>query len=285
MMKKNILIFIAIVLFSGASFAQTRKHTVQRGETLETIANRYETSVAEITELNPDASRFIYVGMELIIPDSPAASAKSASNDKESSVDSSSAKKKEVENKISVSESSSTRNEQKNHSFSFGIMDTATYGFLPSIEEGPNSTDGYTLAFTIGPTFNFTPSFYTAVQIGWMSKNEFAWIHIPGDNRKYTTSTEHIYIPGEIGYRIAGFLVPHAGVDINYIVKKTLTEGYYGEEQKTKVKVDNNLFFNGRVGIRLTIKGIGLGYDYIFPLNDASGGINAISLVFDFDKT
>lgn len=93
MMKKNILIFIAIVLFSGASFAQTRKHTVQRGETLETIANRYETSVAEITELNPDASRFIYVGMELIIPDSPAASAKSASNDKESSVSASEQKK------------------------------------------------------------------------------------------------------------------------------------------------------------------------------------------------
>lgn len=104
MMKKNILIFIAIVLFSGASFAQTRKHTVQRGETLETIANRYETSVAEITELNPDASRFIYVGMELIIPDIPAASTKSASNDKESSVSASEQKKTVDANTLSYYE-------------------------------------------------------------------------------------------------------------------------------------------------------------------------------------
>ena len=46
----------------------TIKHTVDRGETLTSIAQRYGTTEAKIIELNPDAKQFIYVGMELIIP-------------------------------------------------------------------------------------------------------------------------------------------------------------------------------------------------------------------------
>lgn len=49
----------------------TIKHTVDRGETLTSIAQRYGTTEAKIIELNPDAKQFIYVGMELIIPNNP----------------------------------------------------------------------------------------------------------------------------------------------------------------------------------------------------------------------
>lgn len=56
----------------GVCFAvaqtNTIKHTVERGETLASIAKRYATTEAELIELNPDASQFVYVGMELIIP-------------------------------------------------------------------------------------------------------------------------------------------------------------------------------------------------------------------------
>lgn len=44
------------------------KHTVDIGETLASIAQRYGTTEARIIELNPDAADFIYVGMELVIP-------------------------------------------------------------------------------------------------------------------------------------------------------------------------------------------------------------------------
>ena len=69
--KKRLLSAICVVTFSVYSaVAQTNtiKHTVDRGETLASIAKRYATTEAKIIELNPDVAQFVYVGMELIIP-------------------------------------------------------------------------------------------------------------------------------------------------------------------------------------------------------------------------
>lgn len=51
-------------------FAQTvKKHVVQRGETLVSIAQKYSVSKDDIIKANPDAAQFVYVGMELTIPE------------------------------------------------------------------------------------------------------------------------------------------------------------------------------------------------------------------------
>lgn len=69
--RKRFLSAMCMVAF-GVSFAiaqtSTIKHTVDRGETLQSIAKRYATTEAKIIELNPDAAQFVYVGMELTIP-------------------------------------------------------------------------------------------------------------------------------------------------------------------------------------------------------------------------
>lgn len=69
--KKKIITFICM-MFVGMSLVvaqtNTTKHTVERGETLASIAKRYATTEAKIIELNPDAAQFVYVGMELTIP-------------------------------------------------------------------------------------------------------------------------------------------------------------------------------------------------------------------------
>ena len=69
--RKRFLSAMCMVAF-GVSFAiaqtSTIKHTVDRGETLQSIAKRYATTEAKIIELNPDAAQFVYVGMELVIP-------------------------------------------------------------------------------------------------------------------------------------------------------------------------------------------------------------------------
>lgn len=69
--KKRFFVAILMVAFS-VSFAvaqtSTVKHTVDRGETLQSIAKRYATTEAKIIELNPDAAQFVYVGMELTVP-------------------------------------------------------------------------------------------------------------------------------------------------------------------------------------------------------------------------
>lgn len=69
--RKRFLSAMCMAAF-GISFAiaqtNTIKHTVDRGETLQSIAKRYATTEAKIIELNPDAAQFVYVGMELVIP-------------------------------------------------------------------------------------------------------------------------------------------------------------------------------------------------------------------------
>lgn len=69
--KKRLLATACMLVFGfSAAIAQTStiKHTVDRGETLHSIAKRYATTEAKIIELNPDAAQFVYVGMELVIP-------------------------------------------------------------------------------------------------------------------------------------------------------------------------------------------------------------------------
>lgn len=69
--KSRLIALAAIMLVSVATaFAQTSttKHIVERGETLETIAQKYGVSKDEIVKLNPDAVQFVYVGMELVVP-------------------------------------------------------------------------------------------------------------------------------------------------------------------------------------------------------------------------
>ena len=68
---KHFLIFLGIILFSISSYAQNLKtHNVKTGETVESIAQLYKTSTADIYALNPDAFSGIAIDSELIIPES-----------------------------------------------------------------------------------------------------------------------------------------------------------------------------------------------------------------------
>lgn len=63
-----LLVTLALVAVSLQAQTATVKHVVDRGETLESIAKTYNTTVDEIVKLNPNAAQFIYVGMELTVP-------------------------------------------------------------------------------------------------------------------------------------------------------------------------------------------------------------------------
>lgn len=64
------LIILLLVLTSFHAYAQdkTVTHIVDRGETLASIAKLYGVTNGKLIELNPDASDFVYVGMELTVP-------------------------------------------------------------------------------------------------------------------------------------------------------------------------------------------------------------------------
>lgn len=72
-MKKILIstLFSAACAIAGAQ-TQQATHIVQRGETLESIAEYYHVSVDDINKANPNAEGIIYVGMKLVVPQAAA---------------------------------------------------------------------------------------------------------------------------------------------------------------------------------------------------------------------
>lgn len=68
MNQSRLITLLVSCLMALTAMAQDVVHTVERGETLESIAGRYGVTTGQITTLNPDAAQFIYVGMQLTIP-------------------------------------------------------------------------------------------------------------------------------------------------------------------------------------------------------------------------
>ena len=68
-MKYKSFLTIAFLLCTTTSIAQQKnKHTVQKGETIESIAKKYNITVANLQEANPDIDILFYVGLKLDIP-------------------------------------------------------------------------------------------------------------------------------------------------------------------------------------------------------------------------
>jgi len=69
MIKK---IFLSVLLCTVCMFTMAQSptvtHVVQRGETIESIAEHYNVSVEDINKVNPNMDGVVYVGMKLNIP-------------------------------------------------------------------------------------------------------------------------------------------------------------------------------------------------------------------------
>lgn len=69
MIKKIFLsVLLCTVCMLSMAQSQTVTHVVQRGETLESIAEYYKVSVEDINKANPNADGIVYVGMKIEIP-------------------------------------------------------------------------------------------------------------------------------------------------------------------------------------------------------------------------
>lgn len=69
---KTIVLAIVIAMIANVVEARSTKvHVVERGETIESIAKKYNITKDELIKQNPDVAQFVYVGMELTIPVAP----------------------------------------------------------------------------------------------------------------------------------------------------------------------------------------------------------------------
>ena len=66
-MKKLLTIAVMLLSFT-ALMAQQITHIIKRGETLESIAQKYNVSVDALKKANPDISELFFVGLKLNIP-------------------------------------------------------------------------------------------------------------------------------------------------------------------------------------------------------------------------
>lgn len=66
---KKLFFSFALMLSSLSMSAQTsQSHTVQRGETIESVAKKYGISVSDLQQANPSTKAYFYAGMKLVIP-------------------------------------------------------------------------------------------------------------------------------------------------------------------------------------------------------------------------
>lgn len=71
MKTRRFLLMLVVVSCSCFAWGQsTKTHVVQRGETIERVAQLYGISVEQLKEANPSISQYFYTGMKLTIPES-----------------------------------------------------------------------------------------------------------------------------------------------------------------------------------------------------------------------
>ena len=75
LLKRTAITMALLVASTFFALAQSPKvHTVKRGETLESIAKKYSVKKEEILNINQEASKDLYPGMELFIPNKSSSS-------------------------------------------------------------------------------------------------------------------------------------------------------------------------------------------------------------------
>lgn len=67
---KRLIVAMVTLLIATFSVMADTTHIVDRGETLQSIAQKYGVTPEQIIAKNPQAAQFVYVGMELTIPSS-----------------------------------------------------------------------------------------------------------------------------------------------------------------------------------------------------------------------
>ncbi len=107
---KHLLIILAMT-FSYTAFAQQREHTVERGETLASIAKKYYLTEEQLKAANPNLTT-CFAGVRLVIPD-PNAPALT----KEKAKDSSDDKKKDKSAEKEAADSTKTKKNGQNGVF------------------------------------------------------------------------------------------------------------------------------------------------------------------------
>ena len=254
--------------------SQTVTHVVQRGETLESIAEYYKVSVEDIDKANPNMDGVVYVGLKLSIPTSSAQPKTSA---RDVSIETSQTQvltpeRSPIRNVSKEDKVYSTPNEDKEYG-EFSLTGELGLGFI-------NGPSNFMYEATIGAKYTLPYNLYAGARIGYNSANYNGLIEIEGKSINAKQNCHLLEIPIELGYSLKNEseslgLIPFVGFNTNIGLSgkyKQKTLGTGGEESSKKLKIGGKVGIGARVGIRVHLMGFDITGSYQIPLNDKQKG-------------
>lgn len=265
--------FIMTAVISSASIlamAQTSTvtHIVQRGETIESIAEYYHVSVDDINKANPNTEGLVYVGMKLMVPvkeytqqkgtDEQIHNTKSVSNVAKSS-----------EEHLSLDNQQGKHFVNPNSKSSWEMAVEVGLGFI-------KGSSNFAYEATLGANYHFPFNLYVGGRIGYNSCN-----YNYSTGATTIKSTCHfIEIPLELGYVLATGdeewgIIPFAGFGANIGLtgkSKFETYGSSRDEQEEKNKIGGQIGLDARLGLHMRLYGFNVTGSYHIPLNDKQKG-------------
>lgn len=169
MIKKIFLsvLFCTVCMFTMAQ-GQTITHIVQRGETLESIAEYYKVNVEDINKANPNADGIVYVGMKLNIP---ASTNTTTTKDVAASKDYQRTNEIQTTNKNNATAISQSKNNYNAPNRSTDLNDFSFYGLCYRASFEDVGTGFYCLGGTTFSSSGWGVNFYFGANYGLAEKH------------------------------------------------------------------------------------------------------------------
>ncbi len=271
MIKKIILsvLLCTVCMFTMAQ-SQTVTHVVQRGETIESIAQYYNVSVEDINKANPNADGVVYVGMKLAIPTN-SAHPKTSTNDVPNNNIATPKRVTENHSVNNVKYNDTQNDEEKVGKFEFA--GELGFGFI-------KGADNFMYEATVGANYRLPYNIYVGARIGYNSANYIGLTKYEGRSIEVKQNYHLLEIPLELGYSLKNAsetlgLMPFVGFNTNIGLSgknKLRTFGSGGKEESQKVKIGGKVGVGARVGVRVCLWGFDITGSYQIPLNDKQKG-------------
>lgn len=284
MIKRFFLsVLLCTVCVLAMAQSQTITHIVQRGETIESIADYYKVSVADINKANPNADGIIYVGMKLNIPASTSPKNETRTEKTTTSGISSN------ENTSYVPQSSTTKKSYDNET-TLGLQFArvkASYLFPTEMEKSSRGhyRSSYNLSFVLEGEYVFTPNIFAGFGLGYMAQGSCNSDRNQDEDgiryQQYKSQYHYVMVPLSIGYRMP----ITKNVNIDAYTGPVVTCVVAGNSQyrtstsekwnKTKLKdMENVKYFTPfwNIGARVNLWSFELGAEYWYLLTKTNEG-------------
>lgn len=215
-MKKFLLTFVALLSFSIA-MAQQQYHTIQSGETLESIAKKYKVSVEDLVQANPEALSKMYEGMQLTIPQSDKRKKEVDRDDKaeidyqsaqDTSYDYSSTAQDVANAPLAIDDENKNDQESRKNTWHFAFRlgpsffksEKSSSGSGRNRSYSSSRSTGYEVA--LGAHYYFLENLYGSAMLGYYQTSFSSYALQYGSSLSTESVSKNIQLPIEVGVEL-----------------------------------------------------------------------------------